>query len=121
MLEWLLQAREMLLELRQSAEAMRCRSTVKLAGALEMRVEPVFCGGLRRKRDRGPVHPDLLQVMPVPAGIVLAGEFMRQVDHEAGVAAGGTPSDALRLEDDDAVVGDELGETPGRRKTGESR
>jgi hypothetical protein len=46
---------------------------------------------------------------------------MREIDHEAGVPASGTPSDTLCVEDDDAILRRKLGKSPRGGKTGKTR
>src|SRR6516165_576516 len=120
MLERLLQLEQVLFELGQSGEATaRCRAVI-LARRHEVLAEAILLGSLGCEGDAGTIHAYLLQVVLQPAGVILAGKLVGEIDHEARVAACSTPSDALRLEYNDALSGQELREPARGGKAGEA-
>jgi hypothetical protein len=53
--------------------------------------------------------------------VILAFQLVRQIDHEARIAARRAPADALRVEYRNAVAGPELPDLAGRSEAGEAR
>jgi hypothetical protein len=107
-------------ELAQRGEAMPAGRPVKFAAFLEMLEQPVFFGSLARKPDARPIHTDLFEIVGGSPGIVLGAQIVRQIDHEAGVAAGCAPADPLRFQHDNLVAGAELRQPPCGSEAGEA-
>ena len=63
---------------------------------------------------RMPVQADLQPVAFGAAGIAVAGQFMRQIDHEAGITAGRSFADAPSFKQNDTVAAAQLGQPLGR-------
>ncbi|WP_138465681.1 hypothetical protein [Poseidonocella sp. HB161398] len=85
---------------------------VHLARGLEIgRRDPVPGHRLAGKADGLPVQRDLRPVAAA-AGIVLGGQLVRQVDHEAGIAPGGAFADLPRLQQENVQRRIELQQAP---------
>ena len=69
---------------------------------------------------RMPVQADLQPVAIGATGIAIAGQFMRQIDHEAGIAASRPFADPPCLKQNNAVTAAQFGQSLGRRQAGET-
>ena len=69
---------------------------------------------------RMPVQADLQPVAIGAAGIAVARQFVRQINHETGIAAGGPLADAACLKQNNAVTAAQFGQPLGRRQASET-
>ncbi len=97
-----------------------CRAIDLARGVEEGGRDGMLLDRLPREGDGLPVQPDHGRVAAV-AGIVVGGDVVRQVDHEARVAPRGPLGDAAGLEHHDPGAGIELQEPPRGREPGKAR
>ncbi len=111
---------EVPLESRQRLETVTVGGAVILAAGVEVRLQTIGLDRLAHGRDTGAVQGDLLAVGLEAAGVTVGVQLVRQVDHEAGVAAGGPPADPLRFQQHDTLARAQGAEAVRRRQAGET-